>query len=83
MKEFERLIILGRRIHEVAAHLVPYETLTLVNGQDGSESTGTAAGVPFLGSESGLWWGLRRITDLVFGIHGSTLAFDILLGFVE
>ena len=48
--------------YTTAAHLVPYETLTLVGCQGGSESTGAAIGVSFLGSELTtlrLWLRLR------------------------
>ena len=66
------------------AYLVPYETLALVNSQDGSESASTTTGVSFLGTEPGLWGrGLRRISDLVFRIDCPTLALDILLGIFE
>ena len=68
----------------VATHLVPYETLALVNGQDWSESASATSRVSFLGTESGLWWRwLRGISNLVFRIYCPTLAFDILLAFIE
>lgn len=81
---YERLNILGGAdTRAIVAYLIPYETLALVNGEDGPKSASTAGGVSFLGTDARLWrWG-RRIHDLVLRVHRPALALDVLLGAVR